>query len=122
VSRGDAAGKNLDAASHGRETTMKKYLILSALAILTAVSTAAAQSDSFETSVDRSLPQKPQPAPPITIPGTGGVFQVAIRQGNPLQMLNPMAPSKYGTADEHATHDPKDPGKPKGIKFFEWTF
>jgi hypothetical protein len=102
---------------------MKKHLILSALAILAAVSMAAAQSsDSFATNIDRSLPQKPQPAPPITIPGTGGVFQVAIRQGNPLQMLNPMAPSKYGTADEHATHDPKDPGKPKGINFFEWTF
>ena len=101
---------------------MKKHLILSALAILATVSMAAAQSDSFATSVDRSLPQKPQPAPPITIPGTGGVFQVAIRQGSPLQMLNPMAPPQYGTADEHVTHDPKDPGKPKGFKFFEWTF
>ena len=102
---------------------MKKHLILSALAILAAVSMAAAQSsDSFTTSIDRSLPQKPQPTPTITIPGTGGIFQVAIRQGNPLQMVNPMAPPQYGTADEHVTHDPKDPGKPKGIKFFEWTF
>ena len=102
---------------------MKKHLILSALAILAAVSMAAAQSsDSFATNIDRSLPQKPQPAPPITIPGTGGVFQVAIRQGNPLQMLNPMAPPQYGTADEHATHDPKDPGKPKGIVLFAWSF
>jgi hypothetical protein len=102
---------------------MKKHLILSALAILAAVSMAAAQSsDSFTTSIDRSLPQKPQPTPTITIPGTGGIFQVAIRQGKPLQMLNPMAPPQYGTADEHVTHDPKDPGKPKGFKFFEWTF
>jgi len=48
--------------------------------------------------------------------------QVALRTGRPLQLLNPLAPARYGTAHEHVSHDPNDPGKPKGIVFFAWNF
>ena len=53
---------------------------------------------------------------------TEGAVQVAIRTGRPLQLLNPAAPARYGTAQEHVSHDPNDPGKPKGIVFFSWNF
>jgi hypothetical protein len=47
---------------------------------------------------------------------------VAIRTGNPIQLINPAAPARYGNAQEHVSHDPKDPGKPKGIVLFAWSF
>jgi hypothetical protein len=46
-----------------------------------------------------------------------GVIPRAIRGGNPLQMLNPFAPAKYGTANESVSIDPDVPGKVNGIIF-----
>ena len=51
-----------------------------------------------------------------------GVIPRAIRGGDPLQMLNPRAPAKYGTAEENVSLDPDGPGKGNGIKFFSITF
>ncbi len=44
------------------------------------------------------------------------------RGGNPLQMLNPKAPARYGTWVESTCFDPDIPGKWKGIKLFEIVF
>jgi hypothetical protein len=46
----------------------------------------------------------------------------AARGGNPLQMLNPAAPARYGTWVESTSFDPNIPGKWKGIKLFEILF
>ena len=46
----------------------------------------------------------------------------AIRGGNPLQMLNPFAPAKYGTSEENVSFDPDVPGKANGINFFSISF
>jgi hypothetical protein len=51
-----------------------------------------------------------------------GVIPHAIRGGNPLQMLNPFAPAKYGTAEENVLLDPDVPGKANGIKLFSISF
>jgi hypothetical protein len=51
-----------------------------------------------------------------------GVIPRAIRGGNPLQMLNPLAPAKYGTADESVSLDPDVPGKVNGINFVSIPF
>ena len=51
-----------------------------------------------------------------------GVIPRAIRGGDPFQMLNPRAPSKYGTAEENVLLDPDVPGKGNGIKFFSISF
>jgi hypothetical protein len=61
---------------------------------------------------------------PATLSGqaVSGVIPRAIRGGNPLQMLNPFAPAKYGTAEENVSLDPDVPGKWDGIKFFSITF
>ena len=66
------------------------------------------------------LKSKSPAAAPI-VP-TEGVVQVAIRQGNPVQLINPVAPARYGNGQEHVMHDPNDPGKPKGISLFAWSF
>jgi hypothetical protein len=51
-----------------------------------------------------------------------GVIPRAIRGGNPLEMLNPFAPAKYGTAEENVSFDPDVPGKGNGINFFTISF
>ena len=64
-------------------------------------------------------PRVPAAAPLVP---TEGVVQVSIRQGNPMQLINPVAPARYGNGQEHVMHDPNDPGKPKGISLFAWSF
>ena len=51
-----------------------------------------------------------------------GVLPRAIRGGHPLQMLNPLAPAKYGTAEENVSLDPDVPGKVNGINFVSISF
>src|SRR6478672_9447180 len=55
-------------------------------------------------------------------PQVTGVIARAIRSGNPLQMLNPFAPAKYGTAEENAVLDPDVPGRGDGIKLLSVSF
>ncbi len=61
---------------------------------------------------------------PATLPeqNISGVIPRAIRGGNPLQMLNPFAPAKYGTAEENVSLDPEVPGKGNGINLFSISF
>ena len=65
--------------------------------------------------------QSHQPAT-VSQAGVSGVIPRAIRGGNPLQMLNPFAPAKYGTAEENVSFDPDVPGKVNGINFFSVSF
>jgi len=55
-------------------------------------------------------------------PQVTGVIPRAIRSGNPLQMLNPFAPAKYGTAEEDTVLGPDVPGRGDGIKLFSVSF
>ena len=55
-------------------------------------------------------------------PQVTGVIVHAIRTGNPLQMLNPLAPAKYGTAEENVLLNPDVPGKWDGIKLLGISF
>jgi hypothetical protein len=55
-------------------------------------------------------------------PGVTGVIPRAIRGGNPLQMLNPAAPARYGTAAESASVDPEVPGRVDGIILYSISF
>jgi len=58
----------------------------------------------------------------LSQPSVSGVIPRGIRGGNPLQMLNPFAPAKYGTADDNVSFDPDVPGKVNGINFFSVSF
>jgi len=118
---------------------MKKNLLVSALLALTAgmalaqgqdqipgqgqgqlattvLTTTTATGEVKTTILKSSLPA----AAPI-VP-TEGVVQVAIRPGSPMQLINPLAPARYGNGQEHVMHDPNDPGKPKGVSLFAWSF
>jgi hypothetical protein len=61
---------------------------------------------------------------PVTLarPAVSGVIPTAIRGGNPLQMLNPFAPAKYGTVGENVSVEPDVPGKVNGIVFVSIPF
>jgi len=82
----------------------------------TVLTTTTATGEVRTTILKSSLPA----AAPI-VP-TEGVVQVAIRQGSPMQLINPLAPARYGNGQEHVMHDPNDPGKPKGVSLFAWSF
>jgi hypothetical protein len=58
----------------------------------------------------------------ISRPAVSGVIPRAVRGGNPLQMLNPFAPAKYGTSEENISVDPDVPGKVNGINFVSIPF
>ena len=45
-----------------------------------------------------------------------------IRGGDPLQMLNPFAPAKYGIAEEETVLDPDVPSQGDGIKLLSVSF
>ena len=55
-------------------------------------------------------------------PQITGVIPRAIRSGNPRQMLNPLAPAKYGTTEENVVLNPDVPGKWDGIKLLRISF
>jgi len=74
---------------------------------------------SFESRHHARQTQRPAP---LSQQAISGVIPRAIRGGNPLQMLNPFAPVKYGTAEENVSLDPDVPGKANGINFFSISF
>ena len=101
---------------------MKTYLIVALLIAATVTPVVAA-----DTFVAPATPakQRQRPAPPISKRDVDGVLPRAFRGGNPLQMLNPRAPRKYGTSQEAVSFDVTDlyrPEKWRGIKFFEFRF
>jgi hypothetical protein len=53
---------------------------------------------------------------------TTGVIPLPLRGSHPLQMLNPIAPAKYGSAEENVSLDPNLPGQGSGIKLFSISF
>ena len=84
---------------------------------LTATTTTTVTTSELQTTL-------PKPRPPSAVPyvPTEGAVQVALRTGQPIQLINPAAPAEYGNGHDRVSHDPKDPGKPKGIVLFAWTW
>jgi hypothetical protein len=99
---------------------MKTYLVLILLAATTMGATAAPPP--LTAPIQARPPKKPAPPPPIYRENVQGVIPRAVRGGNPLQMLNPNAPARYGTSIESTSFDPNYPGKWRGIKLFEFLF
>ncbi len=97
-----------------------KTCLAFALLIMTALGAIAAPPTL--TAPIRARPvRKPPAPPPIYQEKVQGVVPRAVRGGNPLQMLNPNAPARYGTAEQSVVIDPET-GKWKGIKLFEIIF
>ena len=57
-----------------------------------------------------TLPIEKPVGPDIT-----GIVAQAFKMKKPLQMISPLAPSKYGDGQDNVSWDPDKPEKPKGI-------
>jgi len=111
---------------------MKTCLLVLCL-IATAASSVVAETYRAPVRPPRKQPKERKP-PPLAPAPVDGVIPRAVRGGNPLQMLNPKAPAKYGTSQEAivfeampvttavAQNGQTDAGKWKGIKFFVFRF
>jgi hypothetical protein len=76
--------------------------------------TNSSRSASFES----TAPARPTRRPAIfSQRAVSGVIPRALHGGNPLQMLSPFAPAKYGTARESISVNPDVPGQGNGIIF-----
>jgi hypothetical protein len=106
-----------------KATTLTIVLVaaLAACDQASAVTSQHARSHSTTLVQRRHSVQSHRPAAE-TRPQATGVIPRAIRSGNPLQMLNPLAPAKYGTAEENVLLDPVVPGKWDGIKLLGISF
>jgi hypothetical protein len=103
---------------------MKKFLIICVLVALAGTGfaqTPRAKKSSFTTTATKNASKKPATPPPVYKDNVQGAIPRAVRGGNPLQMLNPRAPAKYGTSADSVILDP-DTGKWRGIKLFEILF
>jgi hypothetical protein len=98
---------------------MKK---LFAIVAITLIASAAFAQTYTVPGAPRKVPGPQKPPPPLPAVEPGGVIPRAVRGGNPLQMLNPRAPARYGTAQQSVTVKAEDPGKWNGIKLFEIYF
>ena len=82
----------------------------------------SAGAQTLRAPITKKQVKRPAPPPPIYKKTVDGVVPRAFQPGgNPLQMLNPKAPAKYGTAEDHVVLDPET-GKWKGIKLFTFNF
>lgn len=75
-----------------------------------------------------------KPTPPFRTPQGEGAIQRAVRVGNPLQLINPLAPKEYGSGedvlvyqteaapapDPQQRHNPQ--ARPIGVRLFTFFF
>ena len=99
---------------------MKTFTIVILVAL---VRIASAQEFRAPIGTQKPVRAMPTPPPMLQRPPVEGVIPRAFSDSrNPLQMLNPWAPPRYGTWVESTSFDPNVPGKWKGIKLFEILF
>ena len=106
------------------KTSMLNIVFVAALVACDQLSAATSQHASSHSTTlvqRRHSVQSHRPAAEAG-PQVTGVIPRAIRSGNPLQLLNPLAPAKYGTAEENVLLDPDAPGKWNGIKLLSISF
>jgi hypothetical protein len=101
---------------------MKKLLTFGILMIMAITLNAEPQkTQGFRAAVTRKKTAKTEKPAPIAERDVEGVIPRALRGGNPLQMLNPKAPAKYGTGEQSVAYNPLT-GKYDQIKLFEIFF
>ena len=86
------------------------------LLVLCLVATAATSvfAETYRVPIERTRQKQKREKPTPLAPGkVDGVIPRAVRGGNPLQMLNPRAPRKYGTSLEAVSLDLTDPKIPE---------
>jgi hypothetical protein len=102
---------------------MKTILSIVVVMALAATVSAEPQKKSYSAATNPKPGSQKFQSPPVRPMGDlRGAVPRGFAGGNPLQMLNPKAPAKYGTWVDNTSFDPNVPGKWKGIKLFELVF
>jgi hypothetical protein len=96
---------------------MKNCLIV--LMVMAFAVSASAQG--FRAPIEQKKRKVLAPPPVTNRSEVQGVIPRAFRGGNPLQMLNPKAPAKYGTSEQSIVYNAYT-GQIEGIKLFEIVF
>ena len=108
---------------------MKKYVILiSVLAALSVRAEPPRSEGSLQTTgaqAARKRSSLTQPAKPNEIVkdnvSFSGIAVQLVKTDNPLQLVNPLAPARYGSPEDNTLHDPIS-GKISGLKIFSIRF
>ena len=109
---------------------MKRMLILlSGLAMLAAGTQAARAQDTLESQFNTRLgkataPSSNQVKPNEIVKGTitySGIVVEALKTDNLVQLINPLAPAKYGSAEDNTIYD-LSTGKARAWKLFAIRF
>ena len=96
-----------------------KTVVILILAGLAAI--ASAQELTAPIGPQKPVRAMPTPPPFLQRPGVQGVVPRAFRGGNPLQMFNPWAPARFGTAEQSVAYNPFT-DRYDQIKLFEIVF
>ena len=88
--------------------------------VLMLVLASLAHGQTYRSGIGRQQPVRPVSTPPPVVErhDVDGAIPRGVRGGNPIQMLNPNAPAKYGTSAQGVILEPYT-WKWKGIKLFE---
>jgi hypothetical protein len=97
---------------------MKRLLICSLLVMMAMAANAEPQE--LRAPVHKKKAAKAEKPAPVKASEVQGVLPRAM-SGNPLQMLNPKAPAKYGTGEQSVSYNPIT-GKYDQIKLLEIFF
>lgn len=113
----------LTESGHYDEAMNGKFLrlILPSAALLFAVSGFAQQATSdasFIAAKPKKTKVESKSIEESSTVGITGVVVQAMNMKKPLQMVNPLAPKKYGDGRDSVTWDPDNPEIPKGIIIF----
>lgn len=99
-----------------------KWQLAGAIFVMGATSLLAQEEFIAPRSPDREIVEAPLPEQDTSRPSIEGIVAELFKNRNPIQMINPLAPAKYGTGKKNVSWSEKDPGKPKGFILFgiEW--
>ena len=98
---------------------MKTRILITSLLAAVTTSAHAASPATFS---HRDHAAESRRAAPVIHREVTGVLPRVLRDDHPLEMLNPFAPAKYGTAEQNVSLNPDVPGQGAGIKLFSITF
>ena len=111
---------------------MKLMKILSILFCAFAVSAASAQTTPTERSLESTGTQRGKATPSLSIEAKpneilkknvaySGIAVQAVKTRHPLQLVNPAAPARYGSAEDNTLRDPIT-GRASGLKILSLRF
>ena len=121
AARGEQVANSSSAAASTNRTTAAVAPAKSSMS--SASTTSGMQIDQMQaTRRSRSLVQEEKPNEILTDRvGFSGIAVQLVKTDNPVQMVNPAAPARYGTPEDNTLRNPID-GKVLGLKIFSIRF